>query len=140
MSLNGIIIVLIEMIMIYKLDGKRKNMHYIAAGVFIVGLSFLMLNIPGPGALIAACMIISVTFGEMLAMPFMNSYWVARTQSSNRGQYAALFTMAWSLAQVLGPMGGAQIAHYFSFQLLWWIIGAVAIVASLSYSQLNKRD
>jgi predicted MFS family arabinose efflux permease len=140
MSLNGIIIVLVEMIMIYKLDGKRKNMLYISLGVLMVGLSFLLLNLPGPGVMIATCMIISVTIGEMFAMPFMNSYWIARTQPGNRGQYAALFTMAWSAAQVLGPMGGAQIAHYYSFHLLWWIIGGVAIIASLCFWQLYKKN
>lgn len=137
MAMNGIIIALVEMVLIYKLEGRRKNMHYITLGVFLVGLSFLMLNLPG-GAMLACGMIVLVTFGEILSMPFMNSYWIARTQPSNRGQYAALYTMAWSAAQTLGPMGGAQLVQHYSFTLLWWVVGAVCIIASLSFWKWHR--
>ena len=137
MAANGILIALIEMVLIYKLEGKRKNILYISIGVFLVGASFLMLNIPG-GAIIACSMIVLVTFGEILSMPFMNSYWIARTQSSNRGQYAALYTMAWSAAQTLGPMGGAQLAEYSGFNVLWWTVGGLSILASLAFWRLHR--
>ncbi|MEO6611883.1 MAG: MFS transporter [Chitinophagaceae bacterium] len=137
MAMNGIIIALVEMVLIYKLEGKRKHIHYITLGVFLVGLSFLLLNLPG-GTLLACGMIVLVTFGEILSMPFMNSYWIARTQPSNRGQYAALYTMAWSAAQTLGPMGGAQLVQHSSFTLLWWIVGAVCIIASFSFWKWHR--
>jgi predicted MFS family arabinose efflux permease len=138
MATNGIIIALVEMVLIYKLEGRRNNLVYITIGVFIVGMSFLMLNIPGASALLAFGMIILVTFGEILAMPFMNSYWIGRTQTYNRGQYAALYTMAWSLAQTLGPMGGSQLVQHFSFTLLWWVIGGLSIFASFSFWRLYQ--
>jgi predicted MFS family arabinose efflux permease len=138
MATNGIIIALFEMVVIYKLEGKQKNTFYITVGVFIVGLSFLTLNIPAIGPAFALSMIIMVTFGEIFSMPFMNSYWIGRTLSSNRGQYAALYTMAWSAAQTLGPMGGAQLAQHYGFYLLWWIVGGLAIFASLSFWWLHK--
>ncbi len=140
MAANGVIIALVEMVLIYKLEGKRNNIIYISLGVFIVGLSFLLLNIPGAPVAIAITMIILVTFGEILSMPFMNSYWIARTQPSNRGQYAALFTMAWSAAQTLGPMGGAQLAQYAGFQVLWWTVGGLSIIASLSFWRLYRKE
>ncbi|MBK7560818.1 MAG: MFS transporter [Chitinophagaceae bacterium] len=139
MAANGVIIVLVEMVLIYKLEGKRRHMIYITLGVFMVGLSFLLLNIPGAPVAIAVSMIVLVTFGEILSMPFMNSYWIARTQPSNRGQYAALYTMAWSAAQTLGPMGGAQIAEHAGFNILWWTVGGLSIIASLSFWKLHKK-
>ncbi|MBC7875435.1 MAG: MFS transporter [Ferruginibacter sp.] len=140
MASNGVIIALVEMVLIYKLEGKRKNIIYITLGVFIVGLSFLLLNLPGAAVPVAVSMIVLVTFGEILSMPFMNSYWIARTQPSNRGQYAALFTMAWSAAQILGPMGGAQLAEHTSFKTLWWTVGGLCIIASLSFWKLHRKD
>ena len=137
MATNGIIIALVEMVLIYKLEGKRKSIVYISSGVFIVGLSFLILNIPGPAAVIACSMIMLVTFGEILSMPFMNSYWIARTQPSNRGEYAALYTMAWSAAQTLGPLGGAQLAQYAGFNTLWWTVGGLSMAASFLFWKLN---
>ncbi len=138
MSVNGMIIALIEMVLVYKLEGKRKNMDYIILGVGLTGLSFLMLNIPGINSSLAFVMITLITFGEIFAMPFMNTYWIGRTQNSNRGQYAALYTMAWSAAQCLGPLLGAQVADKFGFISLWWIVGALALFASFSFWRLHK--
>ncbi len=138
MASNGILIALLEMVLIYKLEGRRKNMAYITVGVFIVGLSFLMLNIPGMGPGLALAMVCMVTVGEILSMPFMNSYWIVRTQSSNRGQYAALYTMAWSAAQTLGPMGGAQLAQYAGFTVLWWVVGGLSIIAAFLFRQSDS--
>ncbi len=138
MAANGIIIVLVEMVLVYKLEGKRNNIYYISIGVFLVGVAFLLLNIPAAAVPVAISMIVLVTFGEILSMPFMNSYWIARTQPSNRGQYAALYTMAWSVAQVLGPMGGAQLAEYSGFNVLWWTVGLVSIVASFAFWKWHR--
>jgi predicted MFS family arabinose efflux permease len=139
MAANGVIIALFEMVLVYKLEGKRQNLIYITGGVFVVGLSFLLLNVTGANTLVASAMIILVTFGEILSMPFMNSYWIARTQPSNRGQYAALYTMAWSAAQTLGPMGGAQVAQHWGFNILWWITGGVCIIAAIAFRALARK-
>ena len=140
MALNGVIIALVEMVLVYKLEGKRKNTIYITTGVFIIGFAFLFLNIPTMTHALALVMIVLVTFGEILAMPFMNSYWIGRTQASNRGQYAALYTMAWSAAQTLGPMGGAQIAEQFGFTVLWWVIGALSFLSGFAFWKLHHAE
>jgi predicted MFS family arabinose efflux permease len=138
MAMNGIIIALVEMVLIYKLEGRRKNMVYITIGVAMIGVSFLLLNIPAAALAVGCSMIILVTFGEILSMPFMNSYWIARTQPANRGEYAALYTMAWSAAQTLGPMGGAQLAERGGFMLLWWVVGGVCLLASFFFWKLHR--
>ena len=136
MAINGIIIAVIEMVLVYKLEGKRESMVYITAGVALAGISFWLLNIPLHGATIAFVMIILITFGEIFSMPFMNSYWISRTHATNRGQYAALYTMAWSAAQTLGPMGGAQLAQYAGFAALWWVVGGLSLIAAFAFRKL----
>jgi predicted MFS family arabinose efflux permease len=138
MAINGIIIALVEMVMVYKLEGKRNSLIYITFGVALAGLSFWLLNLPGPAVLIAFSMILIITFGEIFSMPFMNSYWIARTQPSNRGQYAGLYVMSWSAAQTLGPMGGAQLAEHYGFNVLWWTAGALSLVAAFAFGRLVR--
>jgi predicted MFS family arabinose efflux permease len=136
MAINGIIIALVEMVLVYKLEGRRRSMLYITCGVLLCGVSFMILNIQAAGIFVALFMIIAITFGEIFSMPFLNSYWIARSQISNRGQYAALYTMGWSAAQTLGPMGGAQLAEHCGFAVLWWCAGGLCILASLAYYKL----
>ena len=95
--------------------GGEKSLDYIFIGVLMVGIAFLMLNIPGMGPVQALGIITLVTFGEIFSMPFMNSFWISRTRPENRGQYAALYTMAWSAAQTLGPLGGVPTGGAFWF-------------------------
>lgn len=139
MATNGIIIALVEMVLIYKLEGRRQHIFYIRTGVTLVGLSFLLITLPGNGAILASCMIVLVTLGEILSMPFMNSYWIGRSLPANRGQYAAIYTMAWSAAQTFGPMGGAFLADNAGFRVLWWSIGGMCLLEALAFRQLGKK-
>jgi predicted MFS family arabinose efflux permease len=139
MALNGLIITFFEMVLVFKLEGRRENLFYIFYGVGLVGIAFLLLDIlPLSLGLAFVCMLV-VTIGEIISMPFMNSFWIARTAPANRGQYAGLYTIAWSTAQVIGPSGGSQVAQYFGFRALWWIIGGVGILSALGFRWLRKN-
>lgn len=139
MALNGVLIAAFEMVLIHNLEGKRQNLQYIIPGVLITGSSFIIFNLfPGGGGLAISSMLL-VTLGEMLAMPFMNSYWISRTTASNRGQYAGLYTIAWSVAQVLGPATGSQIAEHYGFRTLWWVVGTFSIVCAAGFKWLQWR-
>lgn len=141
MSCNGVLIVMIEMILVYKLEGRVHKLNAIAAGTLLVGLSYGILNAHFiPLLVLPFLSMLIVTFGEMLAMPFMNSYWIARTDAGNRGAYAALFTMAWSAAQVLGPFLGGQVAEHYSYDLLWWISGSLCLLLSIVYYFMGKSS
>jgi predicted MFS family arabinose efflux permease len=136
MALNGLIITFIEMVLVFHLEGRKESLVYISGGVLLVGISYLLLNVlPATSSMAVICMIL-VTFGEIFSMPFMNSFWISRTVQSNRGQYAGLYTVAWSIAQVLGPAGGAQIAQHSGFRALWWVSGGICIVGAIGFRWL----
>lgn len=140
MALNGLLITFVEMAVIYNLERRGKNVFFITVGIAMVGIAWLSLNIPFGGEWLALAMIVLITFGEIFSMPFMNSYWISRTQHTNRGQYAALYTMAWSAAQTIGPMAGAQVAQVFGFKLLWWMTGLLALTVSATFYRLYKKN
>ncbi|MEP7237232.1 MAG: MFS transporter [Ferruginibacter sp.] len=140
MSLNGVIIVLFEMIIVFKLEGTRPYLRLMGFGTIIMAISFFALNMTFiHGFIIAAVSMVLVTFAEMIAMPFMNSFYISRSTEGNRGQYAAYYTMAWSAAQVIGSTGGTQIAYSMGFNYLWWIIGSVCLLTTLGYHFLHTK-
>ncbi|MES2266760.1 MAG: MFS transporter [Bacteroidota bacterium] len=139
LALNGILIVAIEMVLINYLEGKRHALTYIVWGVLITGLGFILLNILPPGVVTALIVVVLVTLGEIMSMPFMNSFWIARTNVYNRGEYAALYTMSWSAAQVFAPALGSQVINYGGFASLWWLLGILSAMAALGYYLLYKN-
>jgi predicted MFS family arabinose efflux permease len=138
MATNGLIIVLIEMVIVYKLEGRQRNTVYIIIGTLLMAAAYRMLSAFLMTQVMAFVIVIIITFAEMMAMPFMNSYWIGRSKIHNRGQYAALYTMAWSAAQTFGPMTGAQVAEHSGFKRLWWIISGLSLVTALGFMRLHK--
>jgi predicted MFS family arabinose efflux permease len=139
LALNGIIIVFTEMILIYSIEGRRLNTFFIRIGFFVSALSFASLNVLPPGRATAFISIILITIGEMLSMPFMNSFYIQRSALHNRGQYAAVYAMAWSVAQIAAPLSGSRIAASYSFTVLWWVLSAVCFCSSVSILLLEQK-
>ncbi len=141
MSVNGLLIAIIEMVLVFKLEGRRPYLTLMSYGSVIMGIAFLLLNLPvHNGFIIALLSMLVITVAEMAGMPFMNSYYIGRSSDRNRGQYAGLYTMSWSLAQVIGSSCGAIIAASFGFFNLWLIVGFICLVTALGYYMLQKSS
>ena len=138
MAFNGLLISIVEMIIVFSLEGKRPLMNYISLGVVLIAIAFFMLELPGlDTSVIAVLSIVVLTFGEILSMPFMSSYMISRTSLTNRGQYAALYTVAWASAQATGPFIGSLIAQNYGYNVLWIGIGILCLLIAGSYQVLK---
>jgi len=140
MSVNGILIAVFEMVIVFKLEGKKPYLKLMMYGCMLLALSYWMLNIPLANTFILATgVILMVTIAEITGMPFMNSYYIARTTTANRGQYAAIYTMAWSAAQVVGSLSGTQIAHSLGYSYLWWILGGICFITAMGFNYIQTK-
>ncbi len=144
LALNGIIIAFVEMVMIHNIEGKRNGLFYICLGILLSVAGFILLNIVPPLAVIAILLVVLMTFSEMLSMPFMNTFWIARAQDHNRGEYAALYSMSWSAAQIVAPLIGGFVIAYGGFKLLWWVLAGLCLLSVcgflMLYQQINSKQ
>jgi predicted MFS family arabinose efflux permease len=139
MALNGVIIVLIEMILVYSLEGTRPLTTFIRAGILCVGFGYALINVFPAAGLSAILCVSIITIGEILSMPFMNSFWIKRTTETNRGQYAAMYTIAWSIAQIAAPTLGSQVVEQFGYYVLLWILPLVCLISSAGFIILGAK-
>lgn len=139
MAVNGLVITFFEMVLVFKLEGRRRNTFYIFCGVLLCGTAYLVLNLFYISHVMAVFMILLITFGEIFSMPFMNSFWIGRSAPHNRGQYAGLYTIAWAVAQTCGPLFGALIADRWGFDSLWWMVGALCISTAIGFYLLHRH-
>lgn len=134
MAFNGILIAVFEMLLVYKLEGRFRYLSLMTIGTVLMGISFLILNLPlANGLLVGIMSMIVITISEMVSMPFMNTYYISRTNEHNRGRYAGMYTMSWSLAQVIGSSTGSLIANKIGFFNLWFIIFGICLCAASGY-------
>lgn len=138
MAVNGLMIALIEMVLIFRLEGRRRPLQFIVPGTVLIAASFAALNVLPAGFGSAMISTVLVTLGEMLSMPFMNTYWISRTNEGTRGQYAGLYTVSWATAQVLGPYLGANTVQWLGFTRHWWLITGITLVAAAGFYCLEK--
>lgn len=139
MAINGLLIALVEMVLVFKLEAKKKNLTFVFLGILFISIAFLCFNLLPSGWLVGLIFTLFITVGEMLSMPFMNVFMISRTTESNRGQYAGLYTVAWSVAQVIGPYTGTQIVDHQGFTTLWWVVSAMAMLTVLGFRYLKIR-
>lgn len=139
MAFNGLIIVLFEMVLVFVLERRDRILIYISTGVVLCGLAYLSLLLPLKAQAATFVMILLMTAGEIIAMPFMNSYWTRRSSSNNRGQYAALYTIAWGAGQTLGPFLCAMLADRQGFPIMFFVLGLTLFAAAIGYSRLSMQ-
>jgi predicted MFS family arabinose efflux permease len=141
MAINGLLIAVFEMLIVFKLEGRKPYLFFITVGTALMGVAFLLLNIPfAQGFMVAMMAVLMLTIAEMISMPFMNSYYISKTNEQNRGEYAAMYTMAWSAAQIIGSSTGSIIAHQLGFFYLWCITAGTCLIAAAGfYWLLHKK-
>jgi predicted MFS family arabinose efflux permease len=137
-AINGLVVMLVEMPLIFQIQDKKSTGWYIRLGLVLYGLSYLALTLPIGGAVLWAILyMVVISFGEIFLMPF-SSTWVTRRAPENRqGQYIALYTMAYSVSNVVAPLLGTQIIAHFGFDALWISLGLISAVAWLGFWKLR---
>jgi MFS family permease len=136
--MNGLLIAAFEMVLVYKLEKKNHTLLYVMAGAALIAVSFLFLDWAKTATAVMFSMII-VTFGEMFLFPFLNNFWVKRSNQVNRGEYASVYMMAWAAASVLAPTLATQIAARSGFTALWIFDFACCGLAAVGFYFLKKE-
>lgn len=141
MGLNGAVIALFEMILIGKIEQRRSAVFFITVGATCIAVSYLLFTISAQFHLaIAIAGMLVFTIGEMFALPFINTIIVKRSNDQNRGMYAAGYSLSWSLAQVIGPLGGFYLANLLGYNMLWYCLALLLVLSAYGFSRLGKQS
>lgn len=140
MTMNGLLLVVIEMPIVHYLVNKKADMESIIWGVILIGLGYLGFNLFGFYYWVAVYYMVMISLGEILNFPFANSLAMARSTVRNRGQYMGLYSMLWSASSILGPWIGLKIAEDFGFDYLWYFLGAICLVSTLGLAFLHTKQ
>ncbi len=131
LAMNGFLIFLVEMPIVHSLGkSKLEGLKIVIAGVFLLAISFLVLNISNWVGFAIIGMIF-MTFGEILGFPFSNSYAMDRSDKGNKGEYMAMYSMSFSFAHILGPNIGMHLTENFGFSFTWNMMAILLVLASI---------
>ena len=140
MAMNGLVIALIEMPLLYTLESKLKPVINVVIGSILMGLGFYVFTlIPAP-YVAALVYTLFLTFGEMLSFPFSNNYALSFATDHNRGKYMGLYTMTFSTAHIIAPLAGLYMVQHYGFSNLWRGSAVLCIAAAgMIYATRKKK-
>ena len=130
MALNGLVIAMFEMPLLYSIENKYKPVTLIVIGSIFFGLGYLVFSFVSLPMLAALLYTLMMTFGEMLSFPFSNHHALSFTNDHNRGKYMGLYTMTFSSAHIVAPLLGLYLVEQTGYQVLWMGSAVVCVVAA----------
>jgi predicted MFS family arabinose efflux permease len=138
LGINGLLIFVFEMPLIYLLENKVKSKNLITIGAFMIGLSYLILI--GIGAYTTTLMyfillisIILITFGEIINFPYVNVKILAMAEGNKKEDYIGLYTMMWPTAMILASPLGFNVADQFGWNTLWALMMTLSTIAAVGF-------
>lgn len=139
-ALNGLLVFLVEMPLIHRLDGRRHQLEYVRIGLLLYALSYLAFNMPLGHFGSALIFVIAISFGEMFVMPFSSNFVFGKSAGVRQGQYMALYTMAYSIANILAPLFGTQIIAAWGYSSLWYLLAVLAGITWIGFWMLGRNE
>ena len=139
MSLNGVVIFLIEMPLVAFFENERFSKYRILIiSTLLFAISFFVLNMSSWFGVLVFGMVF-MTVGEMLNFPFLNAFAMERAEkNNNQAEYMALFTMAFSVSHIFGHNSGMQLIDTFGYEVTWYIMGGLLTLSILIFIWLRN--
>jgi predicted MFS family arabinose efflux permease len=139
LALNGLLVVIIEMPLIFYIEKTKKMFSYIVAGTLCIPVAFYILK-TGEGALAwAITYTLVITISEILAMPFMMNYVLSNSPSDRQGQYSALYSIAFGISIIAAPLVGLGIAEKSGFDNMFNFFIVTGIITAIGFMLLGRR-
>lgn len=138
LAYSGVVVFSLEMLIVHIAERRTTAANAIIIGVFCCGVAFASLLITEGIWLLYVSMFI-LCIAEMLAMPFMATVTLQRSNIKNRGAYMGLNSLSLSAGLIFAPFLGTKIAANYGFNVLWMGTGALMLLTSIGFYLLMKR-
>jgi MFS family permease len=136
MSLNGLIVVLLELPMT-TITGRHARRPVIAVGFLLVGAGFALTAWATTVPLLALTVAIW-TIGEIANAPVSQAYVADLAPTHLRGRYQGAWGLTFGLALIIGPVVGA--AAYAAGPTAFWLsCGALGLISALLVLGVTPR-
>ncbi len=140
LGLNGLLVVVIEMPLVAALQKNKKIFSFIIAGVLCLPLSFAILHFGKEMMIWAVMYTLLITMSEILAMPFMMNFSLSRPAKERQGQYSALYSIAYGLANIFAPLLGLGIADKYGFDAMFYFFIGLSLLTAIGFWILKRKE
>lgn len=138
LGLNGLFVVLMEMPIIYRIEQQKSSSTWIAIGCIMMSISYFLLAMNYQHIVVALVYTFFITLSEIFAMPFMMKYAMTKPEPERRGQYMAMYSVAYGISHIVAPTMGLGFAEAFNFPLFYFVAATASLVLSYLFYTMMK--
>lgn len=135
LALNAGIIVLVEMVLLRRLEGEDP-LRIAALGGLLIGGGLALLPL-GPPLAFAVLATVIWTFGEMLTLPISTVIVSMRGGDASTGGYMGVYMVTFGLAFIVAPWAGTRVYEQYGPGVLWSAIGVLGILVAVACELLR---
>jgi MFS family permease len=135
-SMNAFMVVILQFYITRKIK-KFPALVMIAIGNLFYGIGFAMYGFISTIAFVFIAMII-ITIGEMIIAPFSQAIAANFAPEDKRGRYMAVFGFSGLVPMMFGNIAFGAIMDNFNSIWVWYLCGALSLIAVGGYLVLNK--
>ncbi len=142
LALNGAIVALVEMPLIFSIEKRRNPMNWVRLGIVLYAFGYLFFVIsPVEMAIFGAVIyMLMMSFGEIFVMPFCATWVTFRAGAGKQGKYMAFYMMSYSVANILSPALGTQLIAHFGYNSLWILMMVLCVVAWFGFRWIENVE
>jgi predicted MFS family arabinose efflux permease len=132
LTISGVLIVAVEMPLVYLADRRLRPLYVLLSGAALIWTGYLILPLAvmtGYGVLVL--WIVLITLGEIFFMPFTSTYVATHAPPARRGEYLGVLSASYSLAFILTPVAGFQLAELMGYTHSIYAVSSLAVVGLL---------
>ncbi len=135
-SMNAFMVVILQFYVTRKVK-KFPALVMIAIGNLLYGIGFAMYGFISSIAFVFIAMII-ITIGEMIIAPFAQAIAANFAPEDKRGRYMAVYGWSGLVPMMFGNIAFGAIMDNFNSIWVWYLCGALSIIAVGGYLILHK--
>lgn len=130
-TMNGLLICLTEMPIIYYCEKKNISYKPMVLGAALIGLSFLFLIFDFQLVWLSIFLFnFVISIGEIINFPFISTLSILRANEDNKGAYIAFMTTMFSLAFLLAPMVFMPFIEKTGYTFIWITCCIVSLISA----------
>ena len=139
LTISGVLIVAVEMPLVYLADRRYRPLYVMLGGTTLILAGYFLLPFAVPlGYAVVVLWIVLVTLGEILFMPFTSTYVAKHAPPVRRGEYLGVLSASYSLAFILSPVLGFQVAEHFGYVVSIFTVSSFGILGFLLLFGVDK--
>ncbi|WP_020568448.1 MFS transporter [Neolewinella persica] len=137
-TLSGVLIVATEMPVLYVVERRYRPIPTMLVGSGLIVFAYLTLPLMVSISFFAILvMVLILTMGEILYMPFTNTYVARHAPAARRGEYLGLLSSSYSFAFVITPLIGFGVAEHYGYGVATYACCGLALIGWAILSRVN---